>query len=94
MTGRRVELGAVLTPSSRFSFERPTADGKDSDRVVARASSTLLQVLAMPREERVALLAEQADDEVLILFAMLRPSERRDIMRAAETFLKEKVIET
>lgn len=88
-----VDLAVKMTPSSRFNIETPAPSGYDSETRVAKAGTLLFQILQMPVEERMRILADNAQDEVLILFAMLTPKERRDVIKAAEDFLKQKVTE-
>ncbi len=85
-----VDFSVRMKPSARFEIKAPNEQGEEH-KYVAAAGGLLLKILCMPHEERVAVLTDAAGDEVLILFAMLTPQERRDVLQAAETFLKEQV---
>ncbi len=91
----KVELSATLHPSARMTmgstYEAPTPDGKDSEYKVSSGLSMMLKVATMAHEERMEILSAGADDEILILFALLSPMERRGIIRAAETELKQMI---
>lgn len=91
-----VNFEATLKPSAtmreRTHLERPGPDGRPE---LARAggAALMVRIMVMPHEERVAVVVQGAGDPLLVLFAMLTPGERRQIIEAAEDFLKAKVTE-
>jgi hypothetical protein len=88
--GKVVDFAAKLKPSARFNIDEPGPKGETLTHT-ASSAGLMLKILTMPREHRIEILAEGVDDPVLILFAMLAPNERREVIRSAETFLKTKV---
>jgi hypothetical protein len=88
-----VEFSAKLKPGSAFGFKRPAEDRKSEEPRIARSGSLMMRVLTMSREDRIALLTEKADVPVLVLLAMLTPTELKGVLEAAEQFLKEKITE-
>jgi len=85
-----VDFSCTMQPASRFTLETPGP----KDETISRPSASgplLMKILMMPLEDRVELLKAQAGDHILILFAMLSPDERRELIQAAERQLKTEV---
>lgn len=89
-----VDFAVHLTPSAKVEaktrVEVPDEQGKPK-LAHPGGAATLLRVLTMPHDERVAVLRAGADDPILVLFALLTKDERRQVIQAAEDFLKAKV---
>lgn len=85
-----VSFEANLRPSSKMRVER---EGDDGRAVLCQAAGGLLmlKIHAMPLEERQRIVSDAADDPILVLLAMLTVEERRQLVAAAESYLKDLV---
>jgi hypothetical protein len=85
-----VQLSASLHPVGKLRFETPTVPGGNEPYLLkAHGGLLVLQIIAMPREERMRIVENAIDDPILVLLAMLTSEERKQLLQAAEAALKD-----
>jgi hypothetical protein len=75
----------------RVRTERPNMIDGSPELVQPGGANMILRVLATPREERLRILEGVVDDAIVILFALLSPEERRQLVQRAEEVCKQQV---
>ena len=78
-----VVFEAKLKASSLLAFDVP------GPALIGQGGLTVLKILQMPREERIRIMSDAADDPIAVLLCMLTAAERVQLLTCAQETLKE-----
>jgi hypothetical protein len=88
-----VDFSATMQPSAYLKeslhVDRPGPDGQAAPQIL-HGAQMLLNVMVMPNDERMAILARGVEDPILILFALLTPDQRRGLVQSAKNDIEGK----
>jgi hypothetical protein len=89
--GNTVEFSATLRPTAAMKIiEQEYGPDQDEISRLSQGGQMILKVLSMSEEEKVSIMKNAARGDLLVVwFAMLTNSERREFMKAAEKQIRE-----